>query len=164
MLKYKVGDLIEALKSHEVEAIAHQANCFCTMKSGIAPLIANQWKEVREADLGTVKGDAEKMGSFSVAETPDGHVFNVYGQYHWSRGDSRYGTSYSHLNLGLCRVRWYLDDHKISSIGLPLIGCGLAGGDWGRVSRLIEEAFEGWDGTVTVYTLKPIEGLDYGMA
>lgn len=164
MIHYKIGDLVQALENLEVEAIAHQANCFCTMRSGIAPLIANKWPEVREVDRETGFGEFQKMGYFSVAATPDGHVFNIYGQYHWDRGHNQYGTSYSHLGLGLARVRDYLDDHKISSIGLPLIGCGLAGGDWGLVSGLIEEAFKDWEGQVIVYTLKEVEGLDYGLA
>ena len=37
--KYKVGDLIEAAKSGEINVFGHGCNCFCTMGSGIAPLI-----------------------------------------------------------------------------------------------------------------------------
>ena len=57
MIKYKVGDLIEALKNHEVDAIGHQCNCFHVMKSGIAPLIEElgiqqlQWPTLKPLSL-----------------------------------------------------------------------------------------------------------------
>lgn len=153
-LKYKKGCLIAALKNHEVEAIAHQANCFHTMKSGIAPQIVKAWHSVRLADLETNYGDKDKMGSASRAFTQDGLVFNIYGQYHWSRKCVDYGTSYKHLGLGLRHVRLLMDVSKAKSLGLPRIGCGLAGGDWGVVERLIKDAFEDSDIEVTVYELE----------
>lgn len=165
MIKYKVGDLIEAMKNHEVDAIAHQANCFHKMKSGIAPQIARAWSPaVTLADEQTEYGSRGKMGYASRAFTEDGLVFNIYGQYHWNRNDPEYGTSYEHLASGFKLVRTYMDLSKITHLGIPLIGCGLAGGDWGIVSGLIEEVFKDWPGQITVYTLTLIEGLDYGLA
>lgn len=164
MIDYKVGDLLEALKSGEVESIAHQANCFHTMRSGIAPLIAGEWPEVLEADRKTIYGDREKLGTCTVAKVKEGHIFNVYGQYHWSRKSSDYGTDYGCLIRGLRSVRDYMDANKISSIGLPLIGCGLAGGNWRSVEFIISTVFRDFTGTVTIYTLNEIKGLPYGMA
>lgn len=46
-------------------------------------------------------------------------------------------------------------------VGFPLIGCGLAGGDWEIVSELIEKAFEGFNGEIRVYTLNEVKGLTY---
>lgn len=164
MIQYKIGNLITALKEGEVDAIAHQANCFCTMRSGIAPQIAREWPSVIIADSSTRRGDKNKLGSVTRAVTQNGTVFNIYGQYHWLRSHPEYGTSYDHLGSGLKLVRLLMDTAQTKRLGLPLIGCGLAGGDWGRVSGLIEEAFKDFTGTVTVYTLTPVEGLDYGVA
>ena len=36
-------------------------------------------------------------------------------------------------------------------IGLPLIGCGLAGGDWSTVSHIIREELKGEDFTIVRY-------------
>jgi O-acetyl-ADP-ribose deacetylase (regulator of RNase III) len=33
------------------------------------------------------------------------------------------------------------DIHSNSRIGLPLIGAGLAGGDWNRIEKIIEKEF-----------------------
>lgn len=155
LLTYKTGDLIEAMKSGEVEAIGHQANCFHVMKSGIAPLISKAWfPTVTLADIKTPIADKSKMGSFSVAETGDGLVYNIYGQYHFDRRQESYGTHYDSLGMGLRAVRADLDSRKVLSVGFPRIGCGLAGGDWGFVSGLIEDAFKDFDGRVTIYSLK----------
>ena len=153
-LSYKKGCLIAALKNREVEAIAHQANCFCTMKSGIAPLIADEWPDVRKVDNLTARGDVDKMGHFTFAKVPEGKIFNIYGQYHWSRKHPRYGTSYEHLGLGFSRVCDFMVNNKIQTLGLPRIGCGLAGGDWGVVEHLIKMHFAHTDIEVIVYELE----------
>lgn len=153
-LTYKKGCLIAALKNREVEAIAHQANCFCVMKSGIAPLIADEWPDVRKVDNLTAKGDKDKMGHFTFAKVPEGKIFNIYGQYHWNRRDAGYGTSYEHLGMGLSSVADFMVNNKIQTLGLPRIGCGLAGGDWGIVEHLIKHHFAHTDIEVTVYELE----------
>lgn len=153
-LTYKKGNLIHALENREVDVIAHQANCFCTMKSGIAPQIANRWPQVREVDLATDKGDKGKLGHLTYAEVPEGLIFNLYGQYHWQHWDKDYGTNYDALHLALIRMCDTLDDDKVVRVGLPKIGCGLAGGDWGRVVEKIENAFIESNHEIIVYELE----------
>lgn len=153
-LTYKKGCLIAALKNKEVGAIAHQANCFRTMRSGIAPVIAEAWPAVREVDNITDYGDRSKMGTFSFATVPEGFVFNIYGQYHWNRRNAGYGTSYEHLGMGLSGVADFMVNHEIQTLGLPRIGCGLAGGDWGIVEHLIKQNFAHTDIEVIVYELE----------
>ena len=36
-------------------------------------------------------------------------------------------------------------------IGMPKIGCGLAGGDWNRVSKMIEKCFKSKENRIYVY-------------
>lgn len=173
MLKYKVGDLIKAIGSGEVDVFAHQANCFNTMKSGIAPKLSEEFPPLSVADNSTVKGSRHKLGSYSNSTIFIGDRvvtgFNLYGQYHCIKNHPEYGTIYSALEEALFQMRDHLDycqkfskspDHY-KKIGIPLIGCGLAGGDWGVVSKFVEKAFDGYNGQVTVYTLKEVEGLDY---
>lgn len=62
MIKYKIGDLLQA----EVDAIGHCCNCFCTMGKGIAPKIKKEWPEVYAADCATRKGDRTKLGKQTV--------------------------------------------------------------------------------------------------
>lgn len=166
MIKYKVGCLIEAAKSGEVNYIAHQANCFHTMGTGIAPLIKEAFPEAYVADYtGTDRGDVTKMGTFSSAiqAGPDYGVkiYNIYGQYGYQSEDTTYGTQYWALAAGLRAM--YLDifedinvAHEVPvHIGFPKLGCGLAGGDWNVVEALIDNTFKNMD--VTIYVLNEAE-------
>ena len=86
-IEYKVGDLIEAAKVGEVDVIAQQLNCFCTRKSGIAPLIDKAFPGMGKKDDTTNKGDKDKLGGYVVSDIGSDDylsVFGLYGQYHWN--------------------------------------------------------------------------------
>lgn len=170
-IKYKVGDLIEAAKIGEVNVIAHQANCFCTGKRGIAPLLFSAFPELKEADDGTERGEYSKLGkiSFFIDQETGLIGFNLYGQYHCLKDHPEYGTQYWALDSALIEMRDMLESYveyppEKLRIGFPLIGCGLAGGDWKVVSALIEDAFKDYACSITVYTLEKVEGLCYDLA
>lgn len=166
-LVYKVGDLISAAANNEVQVIAHGCNCLCTMGSGIAPLIKSAFPYAYEADCETRKGDKLKLGSFTVGD-PEQYgyssgplVFNLYSQYNYTgrkynQRDLDYNALYDALDLMAFELQCY-DLGEDLKIGLPLIGCGLAGGDWSIVSRMIESTLLKSGFNVTIYTLKDIE-------
>ena len=156
-LKYRVGDLIEAAKRKEVSVIAHGCNCFCTMQSGIAPLIAVAFPVAKEADLKTEKGDASKLGGISVGHdhTFGVTVFNLYSQFgYWGRREGKMDLNYSALRSALARMRSSVHHQGLfeKPVGIPLIGAGLAGGNWNLISRIITEEL-GTLPNLTVYVL-----------
>lgn len=148
MIKEVKGDLIEAFKKGDVNVIAHCCNCFHTMGAGVAKAIAKAFPEALEEDRKTLYGDKHKLGQYSVAHTKHGSIYNLYGQY-------RYGRDKQHLDYEA--LRYSLIEMSASlypsgvKIGLPRLGCNLAGGDWSIVKGIIEETLEGFD--VTVYYL-----------
>lgn len=154
MLKYKVGDLIDALKSGEVFAIGHQANCFNTMNSGVARAIRVHFPDAWQVDQGTKRGSATKLGNISIGAyhaSPDEVrlIYNLYGQYNYGY-DSRGYTQYDKLEAAMIRMRDSLPAR--AKIGFPKIGAGLGGGDWTRIESIIEEVFKDFD--VTIYVLR----------
>lgn len=162
MIQYKIGDLIDALKSGEVSSIGHQANCFCTMNSGVAKAIRLAFPQAYEVDCYTEKGDKNKLGKLTAVEheRADGSVgiiYNLYGQYNYGY-DAKGYTNYEALRGALLNMRIDLDGavgvfgEDWSKVGFPKIGAGLGGGDWDTIASIIEDTFEGYD--VTVYTLK----------
>lgn len=165
MLKYKVGDLIKAIQDGEVNVFGHGCNCFVTMGSGIAPLIKEAFPKMYAADLKTEKGDKTKLGTCTMAFLNDGSLagFNLYSQYGYNRRkqglrDLDYNALYDALVQMKKALQSFTDgsvaDYKI---GLPLIGCGLAGGNWRIVSRIIEEVLVRDGGLdVTIYTLEEL--------
>ena len=154
------GDLVQHLLSDDhFTAYAHQCNSFCRMGRGIAPQLAKAVPGLREADNETTPGDRSKMGTFTYSAHYNGSVvFNIYGQYHWKQypEDPKTGrnTCYDSLRLGLTAVRNALQEVPNSSLGLPLIGCGLAGGDWENVVLpMIKDIFEESSVEVTIFIL-----------
>jgi len=151
-MRYEVKDLIQAAKDGDVNVIAHQANCFCAMKSGIAPQIVSAFPETRIADDETERGDRDKLGTCSMAQhllPTDEYltIFNLYGQY--SMGTTKNHTDYLSLRKALHNMGGWLNDHD--KVGMPKIGCGLAGGDWSIVSEIIADVLDDVD--VTIYVL-----------
>lgn len=150
-MMYVRGDLIQALKQGSVQCIAHQANCFTTMGSGVALAIKNAFPEAYEADCKTVKGDEKKLGGFTMAATVDGYIFNLYGQYNYGK-DGKVYTSYAALESAFRNMA-----HKLrgigftGTIGLPKIGAGTGGGKWEVIEEIIREELKGWE--VKIYEL-----------
>lgn len=149
-----IGDLL----SVEQGAIVHCCNCFNTMGSGIAPKIKRKYPAAYDADCATVKGDQSKLGSFSKAVVLDGDltVYNLYGQYGYSKRDlGLRDLNYNAIFDALDAMGQDLVDNEIKNVALPLIGCGLAGGNWNVVRTMITELLvEKHLRNVTIYKLK----------
>jgi len=146
------GDLIKLADEGNFDIIIHGCNCFCTMGGGIARSIADKWYDVYEADKETELGDKNKLGSYTKAEIKNSvggtfTVINAYTQFGFSMGGDVF--EYDALKQALVGVR---DEFDKCRIGLPMIGAGLAGGDWGRIEGIIKEVLDDkFDVTIVVY-------------
>lgn len=141
-MKYITGNIIEEFKTGNYDVLVHGCNCFCTMGSGVAKTIREEWPEVYEADLATRKGDILKLGGFTVAlleQRAKGgvhlRVINAYTQYAYGRGGERY-VDYGAI-LAFCRsLTGFLLTHE--TILIPKIGAGLGGGDWNVIEGIFD--------------------------
>lgn len=157
-MKTVKGDLIKLALNGEFDVIVHGCNCFCTMGSGIAAGIKKHFPEAYEEDCSTEKGAEDKLGTTSFIHTNGVIVVNGYTQYHWSKigpkgQKSRYNSkeplvSYDALRLVFREVKNYFGGMKI---GYPMIGAGLARGEWDVISKIIDEELEGEDHTLVIY-------------
>ena len=147
-LEHRKGDLLTS----DCTVIAHGCNCFNIMGGGIARAIKSRYPLAYEADCKTIRGDIDKLGTYTMCRYPKLRVFNLYTQY-------RFGTTKAHLDYealvkALIALRTVLnkyDPNRLETIGLPRIGCGLAGGDWKVVSELIGAIYS--MRTIRIYTL-----------
>jgi O-acetyl-ADP-ribose deacetylase (regulator of RNase III) len=153
-LKTIKGDLIELADSGQFDVIVHGCNCFNTMGSGIAKAIRLKWPQVYAADAETVKGYEGKLGNYTKADlittanTPL-TVINAYTQYSCYYKPGVVNLDYGALERVFDRLSNELDTaHRI---GIPLIGCGLAKGDWTIVEKLIVGKMSNHDITVVVW-------------
>ena len=153
-IKIVKGDMIESMLNNELDAYAHQANCFCRMGRGIAPLLVKANPEVAVVDKDTEEGNPYKLGTFSVTtDTKKPLVYNIYGQFHWSKFkiEGQRNTDYTALMEGLESAFKDMWGKGIKTLGIPLIGCGLAGGDWGAVMEMVDGIAEWYEIDVTVF-------------
>lgn len=152
-MKYVVKGLTQALYDEDVSVIAHCANCFNTMKSGVAKSIVADYPTAELADKRTIKGDHSKMGHFTQVynSITEQYIFNLYGQYNY--GTDSVKVDYSMLTRAMTGMAIFLQGKNITSIGLPKLGCGLAGGDWDKVVSIIESTLETRGFDVTIYVL-----------
>ncbi len=154
MIEYKTGDLFEAFRSGEIEALGHQANCFCKMGSGFAKQLVELYPEAQEADMQTIPGDETKLGTLTwvfveVHGHAPGAIFNLYGQYNYGREPGVVYTDIEALDSALYSMRQCVNAIGIEHIGFPKLGAGLGGGDWVVIEALIEEHFG--DLAVTIF-------------
>ena len=136
MIEYTKGDLIELAKDGNFDVIIHQCNCFNTFGSGIARQIKINFPSAYIADLQTLQGDIDKLGTFTSANINDLVICNAYGQYRYGR--NKQYTDYDALKKALTAI---YSTYGNVRYGMPKIGCGLAGGDWNIVEKIINEVF-----------------------
>ncbi len=143
------GDLVATL-AHAIENPTHQrtfimgqgCNCFITQGSGIAGQL-RRFPEVYKADEDYGRyGDPLKLGEFSTAifddhgTVPQAVVFNMYTQF--SMGTTERHAEYSAIKEAVKAICDY--ECNGDKIYLPLIGAGLAGGDWEIIRYIIDKA------------------------
>lgn len=147
-IKHVVLDLLVA----DCEVIAHCANCFCTFGSGVAKQIKEKYPEMYSADCKTVNGDKNKLGTISFVELENNsknNIFpyygvNLYGQYDYGTASRK--LNYEAIYTSLEKLKDLMVEKGWLSVGFPfLMGCGLAGGNWGIVYKMIEIVFKDTD-------------------
>jgi len=147
-MKYIEGDLIKLAKEGKFDLVAHGANCFCVMGGGIARQIREEISEAYEADCKTVKGDITKLGNYTHVFIKGTYtlILNCYTQY--GMGGDKINIDYEAVTLCMRKIN---HNYKGLSIGLPQIGAGLAGGNWARIEKIINEELIDLDVTIVIF-------------
>lgn len=136
MIRIVEGDLFHYVKTEHPQVLIHNCNCMNTWGAGIAQRMKSEYPEAYAADDYTVKGDIKKLGNYTAAHCPRTgmNIINIYGQYTWSR----YKTV---LNEHALRNALGKMKHMVTGmqIAMPMIGAGLAGGNWESIYNIITE-------------------------
>ena len=148
-MKVIKGDLLKLGMDGRFDVIVHGCNCFHTMGSGIALQIKKTFPYAFEVDKKTIKGDKKKLGTYSVASIKinDNYliILNAYTQYGY--GGQNVNVDYTAIKNVFIKIA---KDFNGLRIGFPKIGCGLAGGDWKKVSKIIDICLKGQDYTLCI--------------
>jgi O-acetyl-ADP-ribose deacetylase (regulator of RNase III) len=134
IVNYIKGDIVKLYSEGKV--IAHGCNCFHTMGAGVAGQLASKFPVILSTDkAATDYADNKKLGTFSLALALNGGAcFNLYTQY-------EPGPNLDYGALVNCMIELNLQAETLlfkPVIYIPRIGCGIAGGDWDKVSKLID--------------------------
>lgn len=147
-MRHLNGDLIKLALDGEFDVITHGCNCFCTMGAGIAVPM----KEIFGCDKFPMehpkyRGDINKLGIIDWKSqwiNPGTEsqrklvIINSYTQYYYGR-NHKDGVSnpadYDAIRLCMRKINHIFPG---KTIGLPLIGSGLAGGKWSVIESIIE--------------------------
>ena len=156
MVTYLKGALLDS----DCDYICHQVNCRGVMGAGIARQIRERFPEVyrvyreRYEDALRVLDSPDRMlGSTDIVQIPgtNQYVVNMYSQRSYGYNGKRY-TSYRAFRFILNELKRDIPTDCI--IGFPNgIGCGLGGGDWEVISKMIEEIL-GESHEVYIYELE----------
>lgn len=147
MVKYIKGDVLNC----ETTLVAHQVNAFGVMGGGIAAAI---WPlltpESQSAYVERCRHNAkipvtEWMGSIQILDTKreELKICNLFTQFPAPVDGSFDLTAYNYLRQALDLLRVYAVFNDYDIVGVPArIGCGIAGGDWDKVQRIIHDVYD----------------------
>ena len=160
------GNLITLALEGHFDVIAHGCNCQCVMGAGLAPQMAKAFScDKYTLEVDQYKGDINKLGQIqwqgftlqnNVANATskfkaDLFVVNCYTQFMYGlnhiNGVSK-PLDYEALTLCLRKINHIF---KGKHIGLPQIGCHLAGGDWNIVKEIIKKELKDCKITIVIY-------------
>ena len=143
MIKYVDCDIFDM----NVDIIGHQVNLHGIMSGGIAREIKERFPDVYEEYREICLSESGLLGKMHLTYAYVGGymeselmIANLFGQDE-SVGQ-RVLTNYSALASSLELLHQWASMLDKKTIALPYgLGCGIAGGDWNIVSKIIEDEF-----------------------
>lgn len=150
MIKYINGNILLALEKGELDVIAHGCNCQGGFGSGIAGQIARRWPHVRDAYINLHNNGGTILGFFQPVPISDNqYIINCGTQDKYLPRGVRH-ADYDAINDVLESLSLYTQ-RKLTRVGIPKIGAGLAGGDWEEIEKIILKHFTDQELTVYIY-------------
>ena len=138
MITYLKGDATQPQGPEGLKIIAHVCNDQGGFGKGFVLALSRRWPEPEAEYRKWAKQDSFKLGAVQyVRVAPDLYVANMIAQEGYG-GDGKPPIRYPALRQCLASLERQASRHK-ASVHMPRIGCGLAGGSWDEVEKLIQE-------------------------
>jgi O-acetyl-ADP-ribose deacetylase (regulator of RNase III) len=149
MIHPSSGDILAA----PVEALVNTVNCVGVMGRGIALQFKNAFPDNYKQYAQACKREEVQPGRMYIISTGllqgPRYIINFPTKRHW-RGKSRLED----IETGLVDLVRVIEEHGITSIAIPPLGCGLGGLAWPVVKPLIEAALAPLN-SVQIYLYAP---------
>lgn len=159
-MKMIKGNLLDLAEAGEFTHIIHGCNCQGVMGSGIAAQIRERYPNVYKTYLQSFDvpefelEPRDFLGKTSAAVADDLSliVINANTQLTFGRDPNTRYVSYDAVDECFSTIKQALKRRKGKvKIGYPLIGCGLGGGNWEIISRIIDHQLKDFDHTLVIY-------------
>ncbi len=146
IITYAIGNLLES--PHRL--ILHGCNAQGVMGSGIAKQIRKKYPQAFEEYYAAYEKDMLWLGDVIFADCEDKIIANGITQQYYGRGGECF-VDYEAINNVMEETHDYALKYGMEYVAMPLIGAGLGGGSWKKISSIIEDTFT--DVIPVVYTL-----------
>lgn len=127
---YRTGNLLTT----NTKFIAHCVNAQGRMASGVAKAIKERYPKAYDDYIEWHAEGRLKLGRVLCSTNSPHLILHLCGQEFYGN-DGRTYIDYQALEKCFTRLNSLVDEE----ISFPMIGCGLAGGKWEIVSRILEE-------------------------
>lgn len=130
-IEYRQGDLITTDITH----IVHGCNSLGVMGSGVAKAIRNKYPQAYRDYNDVYNSNGLELGDAVFSVQNDGKIIvNAITQKNFGRARNEVYVSY----WAIAEVLRKIESFGIKEIAMPMIGAGLANGDWNVISAIIE--------------------------
>jgi O-acetyl-ADP-ribose deacetylase (regulator of RNase III) len=134
-IEYIKGDLMDT----DIRHIIHGCNAQGVMGSGVAKLIRDKYPSAYTDYNDVYNNTGLELGDIVFSAQNDGKIIcNAITQKNFGRRDDTVYVSY----WAIAEVFRKIDAFGIKEIAMPMIGAGLANGDWNVISAIIENTLQ----------------------
>ena len=153
-VKQEIGNLLDVKEG----IIVHGCNAQGVMRSGVAKALRAQYPGAYQAyrqayDVARKEGlECLQLGRvvwFTVSRNPKLAIANAITQKFYGRNPNVRYADYEAIEQAFARIAKVAREHQLG-VHYPLIGAGLANGDWGVISQIINRQLEGVSHTLWV--------------
>lgn len=133
--------LNEDLLNQPTGLIVHGVNCQGVMGKGIALSIKKKYPQVFTDYKQYYNNNTNLLGNVIYTKINEELIICSMFIQEFYGNDKRQYVNYNALELGFLTIEYDLEESNKSDwvVKIPKIGCGLAGGDWNIVSKILEK-------------------------
>lgn len=145
-MNYIKGNLFDS----KADVLCHQVNLYGVMGGGIAAEVKEKFPNayIRYKNFCSDYKFSETMLGVSLIvptdENQSQYIANCFCQNDFSQDGCL--TNYEKMRECFIYVTKWMKQNKMKTVAFPYkIGCGIAGGDWNIVEKIIEDVFKNFD-------------------
>lgn len=144
-IKYIVGDAtLPIMRENEKSVIVHCCNTLGAWGAGFVIPLAKRYPLTKDSYKKYIHSGNVHLGDVDEVKVTDNiYVENLMGQsFLYPKPNGEIPCNYQAIEKGFEKIiTFFKDRNEAYSIHMPRIGCGLAGGEWSIIEKIIKQTF-----------------------